>query len=292
MFTKYPSLSIASILIIQVAFSSLSWAQELATTSFDCLIEPKMTVMVGAPTQGVIRSVDVERNQTVKPGQLLATLRSDVEKASLEHARTRAKMKSEIQSRLADLKLAQVNMERIKELYAKRMVPSQQRDEAVAQLEVARMAVKQAEDNKTLYEYEFSRAKQILRRHQIRSPIAGIVVEQRAFPGEFVYENPVVTIAQIDPLVVEAILPARLYGKVRAGMIAVIEPEIDLTGSMSTEVTATDTLIDAASGTFSVQLDLPNPEHRIPGGQRCTLTFKETSSGDRVAAIDTKRGER
>lgn len=264
-------------------------AQELAATSFDCLIEPKMTVMVGAPTQGVIRSVDVERNEAVKPGQLLATLRSDVEKASLEHARTRATMKSEIQSREADLTLARVNMERIDELYTKRMVPSQQRDESVAQLEVARMAVKQAKDNKTLYEFEFSRAKQIFQQHQIRSPIAGIVVEQRAFPGEFVYENPVVTIAQIDPLVVEAILPARFYGKVRAGMAAVIDPEIDLTGSMATKVTATDTLIDAASGTFSVRLDLPNPEHRIPGGQRCTLTFKDATSDDQVAAVDNKR---
>lgn len=270
--------------------SVVAQAEELGSTRFDCLMEPKMTVMVGAPTQGVIRSVDVERNQTVKPGQLLATLRSDVEKASMEHARTRAKMKSEIQSREADLVLAKVNMERIKELYNKRMVPSQQRDEAVAQLEVARMAVKQALDNKKLYEYEFARAKQIFRQHQIRSPIAGIVVEQRAFPGEFVYENPVVTIAQIDPLVVEAILPARLYGQVRAGMMAIIEPEIELTGLMSSKVMATDTLIDAASGTFSVRLELPNPEHKIPGGQRCTLTFSDTKGGDRVAAVGAKRG--
>ncbi len=290
MFTKFPSISVAVVLMAQVTIVAPSLAQDLSTTSFDCLIEPKMTVMVGAPTQGVIRSVDVERNETVKPGQLLATLRSDVEKASLEHARTRAKMKSEIQSRRADLSLAQVNMERIKELYDKRMVPSQQRDEAVAQLEVARMAVKQAQDNKTLYEFEFARAKQIFQRHQIRSPIAGIVVEQRAFPGEFVYENPVVTIAQIDPLVVEAILPARLYGQVRAGMMARIDPEINLAGSMSTAVTATDTLIDAASGTFSVRLELPNPEHSIPGGQRCTLTFTDAASGDQVAAVGSKRG--
>lgn len=263
--------------------------QALGTTSFDCLIEPKMTVMVGAPTQGVISSIEVERNQSVAPGQLLATLRSDVEKAALEHARVRATMKSEIQARSADLQLAQVNMSRIKELYAKKMVPSQQRDEAVAQLEVARMAVKQAKDNKTLYEYEFSRAKQILQEHQIRSPIAGVVVERRAFPGEFVYENPVVTIAQIDPLRVEAILPAQYYGQVAAGMSAVIAPEIDLTGPMTIKVTATDRLIDAASGTFSVHFELPNPEHLIPGGQRCTLTFAVNQPADQFAAANRQR---
>ncbi len=281
-------LVVASLLTI-ATFAPAS-AKDLKTTSFDCLIEPKMTVMVGAPTQGVIRSVAVERNQSVTSGQLLATLQSDVEKASLEHARIRAKMQSEIKARQADLKLAQINIDRVTELYEKRMISSQQRDEAIAQLEVARMAVSQAKDNKTLNEYEYSRAKQILRQHQIRSPVAGVVVEQRAFPGEFVYENPIVTIAQIDPLRVEAILPARFYGKVRAGMVAAVSPEINLTGTMSIRVAATDKLIDAASGTFSVHLELPNPEHRIPGGQRCTLTFSDESTADQLAALEAAQG--
>ena len=34
-----------------------------------------------------------------------------------------------------------------------------------------------------------------------------------------------------------------------------------------------DRVIDAASGTFSVFLELPNPEHTIPGGLRCRVRF-------------------
>ena len=267
-----------------------SRAEDLNQVAFDCLIEPKMTVMVGAATQGVIHSVDVERNDQVERGQLLATLESKVEQAALAHARVRARMKSEIQARKADLKLAQVNMQRIRELYKKQMVPSAQLDEAVGQLEVARMAVKQANDNKTLYEHEYARARQIVEQHVIRSPIAGVVVEQRAYPGEFVYENPVVTIAQIDPLRVEAILPARYFGLVAKGMTAVVDPEIESSGAMSVAVTGTDRLIDAASGTFSVHLELPNPEHKIPGGQRCTLSFVNPNSGDQLAGSARRAG--
>ena len=102
-------------------------------------------------------------------------------------------------------------MRRIEKLVGKQMVPQQQRDEAHAQLRVAEMALKQALDNKTLYEHEFARARQIVEQRVIRSPISGVVVEQRAYPGEFVYENPVVTIAQLDPLRIEAILPARFF---------------------------------------------------------------------------------
>ena len=276
-------------ILFLMVLSTQVQAEALGSKNFDCLIEPKMTVMVGAATQGVIHSIDVERNDLVKRGQLLATLESKVEQAALAHARVRAKMKSEIQAREADLKLATVNMRRIKELNAKHMVPSQQLDEAEGQLQVTRMAVKQAEDNKTLYEHEFARARQILEQHTIRSPISGVVVEQRAFPGEFVYENPVMTIAQLDPLSVEAILPARYFGLVSKGMTAVISPEIDITGSMRVKITGTDRLIDAASGTFSVHLNLPNPDSKIPGGQRCTLTFVDSANGDQIAEAKVAR---
>jgi len=126
-------------------FSAQAMADDLLKTDFDCLIEPKMTVMVGAATQGVIRSVDVERNDLVKKGQLLATLESKVEQAALDHARVRSKMESEIQARQADYKLAQVNLRRIKELSSKQIVPTYQLDEAEAHLEVSHMAVTQAE---------------------------------------------------------------------------------------------------------------------------------------------------
>jgi RND family efflux transporter MFP subunit len=256
----------------------------LDQANFECLIEPKMTVLVGAPTQGILDTVEVSRADVVKAGQLLATLKADVEIAALDQARVKATMKSEIQARQADLHLAKVNMQRIEELHAKRLVSAQERDESIAQLEVARMALLQARDNRKLHEYEFARARNVVKEHQIRSPISGVIVEQRAYPGEFVYENPVVTVAQIHPLKVEAILPARYFGDVQAGMAATIEPEIDVDGPLEVKVTSVDRVIDVASGTFSVHLELPNPDYRIPGGQRCSLALANLMARERLAS--------
>lgn len=270
--------------LLSLTLSGPTHAQSLEDERFDCLIEPKMTVMVGAPTQGVIDTVEVERSDLVSEGQVLARLQSGVESAALEHARVRATMQSEIQARQADLELAEVNMRRIDELFAKQMVPHQQRDEAIAQLRVAEMALRQARDNKRLYEHEFARAKRVVEQRIIRSPIAGVVVEQRAFPGEFVYENPVVTIAQLDPLRVEAILPARYFGQVTPGLRATIEPEVGAAGeALSGVIHSVDRLIDSASGTFSVHLELENPGNQIPGGQRCTVSISADESDDRLA---------
>ncbi len=259
--------------VVLLSWHGSAWAaEELAAEAFDCLIEPKMTVLVGAPIQGVIDRLEVERSDFVEEGQVLARLRSDVEVAAMEHARIRATMQSDIQAREADLSLAEVNMRRIDELVGKQMVPQQQRDEAYAQLQVATMAVKQARDNKRLYEHEYARARELVEQRIIRSPISGVVAELRAFPGEFVYENPIVSVAQIDPLQVEAILPARYFGLVKPGMIVEISPEIETVGSLNGEVASVDRLIDAASGTFSVHVELPNGDNATPAGQRCLMT--------------------
>ena len=252
-------------------------AQDLSSEIFDCLIEPKMSVLVGAPIQGIIDTLEVERSDFVEAGQVLATLRSEVEVAAMEHARVRATMESDIQAREADLELAEVNMRRIDELIEKQLVSAQQRDEAFAQQQVARMALRQARDNKRLYEHEYVRAREIVEQRIVRSPISGVVVEVRAYPGEFVFENPIVAVAKIDPLRGEAILPARYFGSMNEQMIASIEPEIQSATPLSGVVSSVDRLIDAASGTFSVYLELPNSDNATPAGQRCTVTFSEAN---------------
>ena len=276
---------LAMTIITCIFGANYSKAQGLEVEQFDCLIEPKMTVMVGAPTQGLIDNVEVTRSEFVAKDQVLATLKSNVEKAEMKHSKVRATMKSEILAREADLELAQLNLDRIDKLFKKQLIPSQQRDEAYAQLQVAEMAVKQAKDNKRLYEYEYARAKAVVERRVIRSPISGVIVEQRAFPGEFVNENPIVTIAQIDPLQVEAILPARFFGQFKEGMQASVIPEINSDNPLEGTILAVDRLIDTASGTFSVHLELNNPDNAIPAGQRCSVAFRQLREVEKATAM-------
>lgn len=231
---------------------------------------------VGSPVQGVIDQLLVDRSDIVKRDQPVAQLKSSIERANLKQAKARAKMESEISARLADLKLAEHNMDRMQNLHDQKMVPAQQRDEAVAQLHVAKAAVKQAKENYRLVQHELARAKELLEQRTIRSPVDGVVVEHKAFAGEFIYENPVMTIAQLDPLRVEVVLPARLFGKFKPGDQAVIYPEIGDAVPLHAHVDVVDRLLDTRSGTFGVRLTLPNPDFQIPGGQKCRMEFKIT----------------
>lgn len=258
----------------------VEWSNTFSGHIHDCLIEPMVVAAVGSPVQGIIDQLLVDRSDIISAGQAIALLKSDVEAASLDHAKLRASMESEIAARDADLKLATLNLNRQADMHKQGLIPQQEFDEAVARKQVANAALIQAIENIQLLQVELRRAKHLLEQRTLRSPVDGIVVEQHAFPGEFIYDNPVMTVAQVNPLRVEVVLPARLFGRYRVGDSARVIPEIGLSSELLAHVDVVDRLLDTRSGTFGIRLILDNPELEIPGGQKCQLEFIERMAED------------
>lgn len=108
---------------------------------------------------------------------------------------------------------------------------------------------------------------------RIRSPITGVVVERLLAPGEAAGRTPILRLAQIDPLRVDVFAPVTMLGKIRIGMGAQVVPEAPLNGAHLARVTVVDRVVDAASGTFGVRLELPNARYRLPAGLKCKVRF-------------------
>jgi multidrug efflux pump subunit AcrA (membrane-fusion protein) len=98
-------------------------------------------------------------------------------------------------------------------------------------------------------------------------------MERLLSPGEFVRGTPIVKLAQIHPLRVEVIAPVALLGKLSQGMTAEVLPESPVGGAHAAKVTVVDRVVDAASGTFGVRLEVPNPNYRLPAGLKCKARF-------------------
>ena len=115
----------------------------------------------------------------------------------------------------------------------------------------------------------------------IFGPINGVVTDRLQNPGELaqstesanVNANAIVKLAQIDPLRVDVVLPAARHGAVKLGTVADVKPEAPFPGSYKATVRVVDPVIDSASGTFRVRLELPNPKGDIPAGVKCTVAF-------------------
>ena len=144
---------------------------------------------------------------------------------------------------------------------------------------------------KAAYEIDH-RAETALDRRRICSPIDVVVVARLRNPGEYIEDQPLLRIVKLDPLHVEAILPMRLFGKIRPGMLASVTPEHDEIANLTATVELVDPMGDAASGTFGVRLKLPNPDRTIPAGLKCSVEIKSASpvlSSNRAANYDSPR---
>jgi RND family efflux transporter MFP subunit len=252
-------------------------AAPAAAQEYDCMIEARQVVEIRSPVEAVIQEVHVRRGDAVKKGQLLVTLASGPERASLDLAQSRAGMQGELKSAQARLEIATKKAQRAEELFKQNFVSTNARDEAAAELQLATEEVLRVRETQKLNQLEARRAAEVLAMRSIRSPLGGVVVEVLLKPGEFgaiTFKDPIMKLAEIDPLHVEVVLPVSQYGLVKQGQKARVTPEAPVGGSYDTTVKLVDKVIDAASGTFGVRLELRNEKRVIPAGVRCRVQFR------------------
>lgn len=256
-----------------LALAAASAGAQGAAGGFDCLIEPSQVVEVRSAVDGLIANVAVKRGDPIKRGQVLVELQSALERAALEMARYRVQMTGQIASARNRLKYAEAKLKRLTELQQGNFASAQQRDEAEAERLLAESELKSAEENRELAQIELKRVQEQLAQRTLVAPFNGVVLDRMLHPGDLAEagsgRKPVLKVAQIDPLKVDIVVPAALFGAIRPGARATVMPR-GPTGRHVATVVATDKVVDAASGTFVVRLDLPNPSQTVPGGVRCT----------------------
>jgi membrane fusion protein (multidrug efflux system) len=125
--------------------------------------------------------------------------------------------------------------------------------------------------NRRLADLELQRTGAEVALRTIRSPINGVVMERFMSPGEFPKQERILKLAQLHPLKVEAYVPISLLGKLTVGMDVQVKPEDPVGGIYKAKVTVVDRVVDAASGTLGVRMELANPELRVPAGLKCTV---------------------
>lgn len=241
---------------------------------YDCLIEPSVTVEVGSSIRGVAEEVLVARGDSVDKGDVLVRLESSVQAAAVELAKARSESTAELDARQQSLVLAKSALQRMEQLQRDGNVSTQMLEEAQSEAVIADSGLQQARENQLLARLELNQSAAVLNLRTIRSSINGIVVESMIAPGELVSEErPIFSLAQIDPLYVEAILPSSDFGQVAAGDTATVLPAEPVGGRYEGIVTVVDSIIDAASGTFGVRVELPNPQGELPAGLNCRVGF-------------------
>lgn len=249
---------------------------------FQCVIQPRQLLELRSPIEGLIDRVNVDRGDFVKKGQELAVLDTAVDRVQAAIANHRSKMEGATRSWESRLEFTAKKSERVHELHRQNFISAQARDEAATEKRLAEAELRDAIDNRKLAELEYRRQLEIIRLKSIRSPINGVVIERMLNAGELaeagVGRKPILKLAEIDVLYVETLLPAETYGMVKEGMVIDVSPEIPKGSRYRATVKVIDSVLDAASGTFGVRLELPNPGRKIPAGVHCRADFPSIDS--------------
>mgnify|MGYP000213686761 CR=1 FL=1 len=260
--------------VVSVGMAALApWA---SASGFECLIEASQVVEIRSSVDGVIAAVNVQRGDPVRKGQALVELSSAAERIAVESARYRSVMEGQVSSARNRIDYATKKLARATELAQQNYGSAQARDEAEAERRLAESELQAALENRELARIDHKRAVEQLALRTMTSPFNGVVVDRMLNPGDLAESGsgrkPVLKVAQIDPLRVDIVLPASVFGQVKPGLKASVVP-VGSSARYAASVKLVDKLIDAGSGTFVARLELPNSNQAIPGGVRCIASI-------------------
>ncbi|HEX5646959.1 MAG TPA: efflux RND transporter periplasmic adaptor subunit [Nitrospira sp.] len=252
----------------------LGWdASAQAAGPLACIMKPYVEVSIGAPVEGIIQQVHVDRGDWVTKGQAVVTLESSVEKATVDLAKAKADAEATIKSTQAKMAFTARKVERAMDLFKSNSIAKHEFDEAQTELALAETAHLEATESKHMAKLEWQRATATLNLRTVHSPLNGVVVERLLSSGESTKQTPILKLAQIDPLRIEVFAPLNLLGKLEPGMKAEVRPEGSASTAYQAKITVVNRVVDSASGTFGVRLEMPNPNHSLPAGLACTVKF-------------------
>jgi len=223
------------------------------------------TVALAAPAQGIVESVAVSVGSAVRKGQALAVIRSPMV----------AQWRAELAAARQRQALARTVYEREKSLWEQRISARQDLDAADAALKEAGIAVQAARQRLDALGIGAAGGDglgvSISSALTVRAPLDGVVVDKPAVAGQAVDDSkPLLTIADLSQVWVEAAVPAGSLGQVGSGMAAQvsigarpqpIEGKVDLVGPVLGET----------SRMATARIVLPNPERALRPGMLASV---------------------
>lgn len=238
---------------------------------------PNRVVRVGAAADGVLREVLVDRGDRVTRGQVVGILSFEVEEANAQLAKARTELRSALGIAEAGVADAKQRLQRYEKLALDGIVTDETLETARTNLLLEQLRLLEVEENLRISRLEYRRAAAFLEQGTIRTPIDGVVVERHLSGGELLSksgESSVITVAQLHPLIVKVNVPVEIYHQLSVGDSA--EVVVDLDGGQPHEarVLVIDRLVDTASHTFQVRLEVDNQDNKLPAGLPCRLRFQ------------------
>src|SRR5574341_1510225 len=239
-------------------------------------IQPNQQVNLFSRVDGYIAKIYVDNGDLVRGNQLLI----EIDHTDYLHAVNRAKAnlaaaRAEVQKQTANIRMAKLNLDRMKALITDQFVSQQDLDNAQVNYDVAVAQLDSLRAQARQMEVALSQAETNLAYSYIRAPFAGYVAERNLDPGAYVtgstaststMSRGILSLHDIETVrilieVVEKDIPLLKIGQ-QAEVRAEAYPDRVFTG----QVTRTVQALNKNTRAMTVEVDLPNPDQALKGG--------------------------
>jgi HlyD family secretion protein len=165
-------------------------------------VEAVTTVQVGAETSGRIASVDVDYNDAVKEGQVLARFDRALLDAQLaQTGATLAAAKASLEQAKTDRDRSARDLARVEHLWAAHSISDTDHDNAIAAAKLNEQRVAAGEAQLAAQQASYTVARTNVDHAIIRAPISGVVITRNVDPGQTVasvFQTPVLFTVAAD----------------------------------------------------------------------------------------------
>jgi RND family efflux transporter MFP subunit len=241
---------------------------------------PERETAVYARTSGYLKRWLVDVGDSVKDGQLLAEIESPEVDAQLQQARaTLLQIRATLLRDRANESLAQVNLERARQLLRTSAASKQDYDTADATLKVAAATVQVSQASIRANEAAVKRLEDLQSFQKVTAPFAGVITARNFDPGALVVADnasakEMFHVAHVDTLRVLADVPQSLAPAVKVGRAAQVfrreAPGREFTG----KVARTSRSVDPQTRTLRVEVEVPNSDSALISGMYLQIRFR------------------
>jgi membrane fusion protein (multidrug efflux system) len=194
---------------------------------------------------GLVTAINLKSGQDVKQGQLLLQLRDDDAVAQLQQLQAAAQ-------------LSQLTFERARKQLAAQAISQADYDGAAADLKAKKAAVAQQQV--------------VVSKKQLRAPFAGRAGIITISPGDYVSAGTtVVTLQQLDPLLVDFYVPQSELGRLQVGQLVELSLDAYAGRQFDGKLSAISPKVDAGTRNVQVEATVPNRDKALTPGMFAKL---------------------
>lgn len=263
-------------------------------------LAPQSRVAVHAKLPGTLSSVRVQIGDRVREGDVVATLDRREIDAQVDAASAAVNVaRAGLESAEAALANAVLELDRAKNLFEKGAIPRQRLDSADTAHRAGSAGRDLAKANLAQADAALRRAREVQRDATLTSPITGVIVERNYDAGTLVSpgsEKPVVAVADLRVMKLEAGVSELEAGKLRAGMNARVTAQAKPGQVFHGRLAAIAPEVDARNRHFQIEVRVDNAGGALLSGMYATASIPIERAARALVlpreAVTTRDGQR